>query len=456
MKPRLIKALSPVGKTLLCILLVLTTGCATYSDRTQRMRDRVAAGKYEDGLSDLNSFLKVKRADELPSKWNPDDALMLLERGSVLQAQARHEESAKNLQAADEHLELLDISNDTVGSIGQYIYSDSATKYRASPTEKLALNELNMMNYLAQGNTQGAQVEARRFTLMRTYLNDLDKEHAHGVAGSYLAGFLFEQLGDPSRALRYYDEALQKRYFDTLQGPVARLASKSNYRGKEIDAYHKNIPPEVKAGIASGEGTGEILTVVCVGRVPHKTPERVPIGAVVGLYGSFITGDIKVLSRSVFKTVVYPELVKTDDTFLTAAVEIDGKIVPVELMSDLSKEIKNEYEKLKPKIIGAAISRMIARAAAAEVARYQGRKKSSGLGELIALTVEGLLVVADKPDTRSWTLLPGYIYVSRERVPAGPHTVEVGLKGGRAHQIRKMDVDVPKGGFATVVVTTLR
>jgi len=124
-------------------------------------------------------------------------------------------------------------------------------------------------------------------------------------------------------------------------------------------------------------------------------------------------------------------------------------------MSDLSAGIKNEYEKLKPKIIGAAPSRMIARAAAAEVARHQGRKKISELDEVVVLTVEDLLVAADKPDTRSWTLLPGYIYVARERVSAGPHSVEVGLKG-RAHEIRKMDVQIPKGGFAAVVVTTLR
>ena len=381
---------------------------------------------------------------------------MLLERGAVLQAKARYQESAKNLQAADDQLEMLDISNDTVGSIGEYIYSDSATKYRASPTEKLALNELNMINYLAQGNTRGAQVEARRFTLMRTYLHDLDKENAHGVAGSYLAGFLFEQLGDSGRALRYYDEALQKRNFVTLQKPVKQLASRNNYRGKILDTYLKNIPQEIKRGNPPEDETGEILTVVCVGRVPHKIPDREPIGAVVGLYGSFITGDIKVLTRSVFKTVIYPKLVKTEDTFLTAAVEIDGKIIPVELMSDLSKEVENEYEKLKPKIIGAAISRMIARAVAAEAARYKARQKSKVLGEIVALTVEGLLVTADKPDTRSWTLLPGYIYVARERVPVGTHTVEVGLKGGRAHEIRKMDVEVPKGGFAAVVVTTLR
>ncbi len=444
-----------MGRVLLWILLVLSTGCATYSDRTQHMRDRVAAGKYEDGLDDLNRLLDVKRADELPSRWEPNDALMLLERASVLQAQGRHEESARNLQAADDHLEMLDIANDAVGAIGKYVYSDSATKYKATPTEKLAVNELNMMNYLAQGNTQAAQVEARRFSLMRTYLNDLDKEHAHGVAGSYLAGFLFEQLGEFDRALRYYDEALQNRDFVTLQEPIRQLAARSNFRGKALDVLIKNLPPEVEGANPAKEGTGEIITIVCVGRVPHKIPYRVPIGAVIGLYGTFITGDPKVLSRSVFKTVAFPKLVKPEDLFITGAVEIDGRVVHSELMSDLSKEIENEYEKLKPKIIGAALSRMIARAAGAEVVRHQGQQESNVLGEAIALAVEGLLVAADKPDTRSWTLLPGYMYVARERVAAGPHTVEIGLKGN-AYETRKMDVQVPESGFAAVVVTTLR
>jgi hypothetical protein len=98
---------------------------------------------------------------------------------------------------------------------------------------------------------------------------------------------------------------------------------------------------------------------------------------------------------------------------------------------------------------------LIARAVAAEVMRNQAGKKSNALGDVVALTVEGALVASDRPDTRSWTLLPGYIYIARQRVKAGPHTVEIGLKGSE-HLVRKIDVNVPEGGYAAVVVTTLR
>jgi len=419
------------------------------------MREKVAAGDYNGGITELNTLLNVEETDAFPSTWNSDDALLLLERGSVLLAQEEYGKSAANLKAADEHLELLDISNDTAGTIGKYIYSDSATTYKATPTEKLALNEINMMNYLAQGDVQGAQVEARRFTVMRSYLDDMHKGHAAGVAGAYLAGFLFEQLGDVNRALRYYDDALQQRSFITLNEPLARLSKKGNFRGNNLDTVLANLPLALKGDLPPEQGTGEILILGNVGRVPYKVPHREPIGAVIGMYGAFITGNPDVLTRSVFKTVVYPELVQPKPRFFSGAVEIDGKVVHSELISDLSADIEKEYEVLKPKIIGAAISRLIARAAAAEVARNQAGQKSSGLGDLVALTVEGALVASDRPDTRSWSLLPGHIYVARQRVPAGPHTVEIGLKG-REHLIRKMDVNVPEGGFTVVVMTTLR
>jgi tetratricopeptide (TPR) repeat protein len=437
------------------MLLAVATGCATYSEKTKSMRDKMSSGDYNGGLKEINGLLKVKQADEFPSKWNADDALLLLERGSLLIAQEKHEKSATTLKAADDHLELLDIANDTAGNIGKYVYSDSATKYRATPVEKLALNEINMMNYLALGNLQGAQVESRRFTVMRSYLNEMDKAHVFGVAGSYLSGFIFEQLGDFNRALRYYDEVLLRKSFTTLKEPLARLSIKGNYRGNNLKTFLKKLPLELKGDLPSEKGTGEILIIGNVGRVPYKEPHREPIGAVIGLYGAFITGDPEVLSRSIFKVVNYPELVQPENRFINGSVEIDGKIVRGELLSDVSADIEKEYETLKPKIIGAAISRLIARAVTAEVAGHNVGKKSEILGKIVALTVEGALVAADKPDTRSWTLLPGYIYVARKRVQAGPHIVEIGLKG-KEHLVRKMDVDVPEGGFAAVVVTTLR
>ena len=127
--------------------------------------------------------------------------------------QGDYETSARDFEVADKQLELLDISRDGAGKLGKYIYSDSATKFKASPTEKLSINAMNLCNYLVRGDLQGAKVEAKRFTVIRNYMRDYDPEHEHNAFGSYLAGFVYEQLGQADEALRYYDEALQEREF---------------------------------------------------------------------------------------------------------------------------------------------------------------------------------------------------------------------------------------------------
>ncbi len=522
----------------IALVLVLVGGaCATYSDRTEDARQALQRGDYDGSLRQLNKLLKVKRSENLPAKWKKNDALVILERATILQAKGEHELSARDFQAADKELELLDIARDGAGKIGKYIYSDSATKYKTSPTEKLALNAMNMCNYLARGDLSGAKVEARRFTVMRNYIRDYDPEHEHLAFGSYLAGFVHERLGNADEALRYYEEALQERDFGTLVDPIRRLAARGSYRGARLrdylptddvavsqpsagtsdstrpaakkeatpegDATTEGVPlqtgdspteptdhdappsalapgqapvvpqrpqsaahpelgaraPSTVARSSAPAGAGEILVVAKVGRVPYKIPQRIPIGAAIGIAGAFVTGDTTLLEYGMFKVVTYPELVPSGSLFDHATMRVDGLSVGMDLASDISAEIVDEYAELKPKIIGAALTRMIARAAAAEGTRAAGRQASEGggiIGFLAAAAVEGTLVALDKPDTRSWTTLPARIYIGRTMVPAGSHQVQVVAGGPGGKEVHTVDVNVPAGGFVVVDVTTLR
>ena len=65
------------------------------------------------------------------------------------------------------------------------------------------------------------------------------------------------------------------------------------------------------------------------------------------------------------------------------------------------------------------------------------------------------MVAADKPDTRSWTMMPDRVYVSRVRVPAGKHQVTARVNGSLG-TLSATEVDVPQGGYAVVVITSLR
>ena len=443
------------GNSVLIAIFGLLSGCATYSDRIAEVRAHADRGAYAAALNEINGILGVGSVEDLPGSWKGDRPLAALERAVLLQASGEYGLSARDMSGAETELELLDLKTDTVGQIGKYVYSDSARAYEASPTERLSLNALNLANFLALGDLSKSAVEARRFTNMRDYLASIGLD-AQGTFGSYVAGFTFEKLGEGDRALRYYEEALEGGKLNSLTAPVARLARANPYRGPKIEALLVSSATQ-PAGDQEGSPS-EILTIFALGRVPYKIPKRIPIGAAVGLAGTWITGNTAILERSFLKVVVYPELQNSGTRAKTATLKIDGSPVPVELVSNLGSDIRKEYELIKPRILGAALTRMIARAAVAEGARASGREAGGGAGAVIgllaALAAEGSLVVLDKPDTRSWTFLPERVSIARTSVAPGEHRVDVVIPG--VAETRSVAVSVPEGGFAVVVVTVPR
>jgi hypothetical protein len=316
-----------------------------------------------------------------------------------------------------------------------------------------------MINYLALGDLSGARVEARRFQVMRKYLADHFPEEPHGAFGSYLAGYVFEKSGEVETALRHYDEVLQQADVPSLHEPIRRLAALTPFRTPRIEAVLANQAPELVSHEVPAEDeaqTGEILVVLKTGTVPVKQAMRIPVGAALGIAAHYVTGDTKLLEYGLFKVVSYPELVPHENRFTEGSLVLDGRVERLAPLTDISEEIVAEYEKAKPKIVGSALTRMIVRAASAETARAAGRQQSGALGFLAAALVEGTLVAMDKPDTRSWSMLPARVHIARMEVPAGTHTVRVEVHGRRARAGLQRTVEVPPGGFAVADFTTLR
>jgi len=443
------------GQCALIVLVLLCGGCATYTDTVGGVYQAADAGDYGGGIRRLNKILGVETCDQLPDRWTASRSLAVLERAVLLQATGQYKCSAKDLSTAEAELEVLDLTSDPAGTIGKYIYSDSAQIYRTPPTERLAISGLNMLNYLAQDDLEGASVEARRFTVSRSYLESLDKA-SHGAFGSYLSGFVFERLAEPDRALRHYEEALEAGDLQSLREPIIRLSRRADYRGSRLRAYLDKSQAVPTAERPSGaEADGEILLVLGLGRVPYKVPKRIPVGVALGIAGTNVTGDPAVLTSLAMKMIVYPELVVRNNLMTGAAVSLDGRDVPVELLTDLGGEVAREYETLKPKIIGAALTRMIARAALAEATRYSLRKSDESTRSLAALAAEAALIGLDKPDTRSWTFLPGRVYICRIRVRPGRHELHVML-AGQTRESRVIQVDVPPGGFRFAAIVEPR
>ncbi len=290
------------------------TGCKTFSDYTRETRTALDANNVEKALSASNKALGVKQASEVPEPLGDDDALLLLDRAIVLQALQDYESSSRDFQVADKALEILDFSRSTAQEIARYMFSDSVGPYKARPHEKLMINTVNMLNYLARQNLEGARVEARRFSIMRKYLLDDDKADTQAVglaaaAGSYFAGYTFEKSRVPDSALRYYDEVLQATSAPSLADPIAALMATGGYRTPRLQSAAASAEPTAP----SSDGAADVLIVIDYGRVPALVAKRVPIGLALTVASVFLSAAAvqqanRLAAQGLVTWVNYPEL----------------------------------------------------------------------------------------------------------------------------------------------------
>ena len=416
-----------------------TLGCKTFVDSTLQTRTALDVNALDDALSASNAALGVKRADQTPAPLKRNDALLLLDRAMVLQALADYPASSRDFEVADKAIEILDFSRSTAHEISRYLFSDSAGPYKARPYEKLLLNSLNMINYLVRQDLDGAKVEARRFTVMRDYLL---REEGGGrqelggadAPGGYLAGYTFEQAGDPEEALRYYDEALQSENFSSLAEPVKRLMRRSGYRTPRLEASARSIGGPSPSPEQSGDC--ELTILVNYGRVPAMVAKRVPIGVALAISAIFLPPGAEQQARrlagqGLVTWVNYPELAPAKARYTPPVVTVDGAARQFEMVANVDAIVQASWDESKGRVIAAAIVRMLARAAiGAGVGVATGKASDrSSLGVLAAIIAQGAMVAADKPDTRSWATLPARISLVRTRLPPGPHRVEINVSG---------------------------
>jgi tetratricopeptide (TPR) repeat protein len=458
----MIRFLSLASAATLSVLLA-AAGCAGYAGSVKEVRSSLLAGDKERALEMADKALEVDKPDELPQKLKGDNALLVVERATIKQGLEQYKASAVDFRASDKHLELLDLKNDTMGNIGKLLFSDDTTVYKAPAYEKLLLNTMNMLNYLAIFDLEEARVESRRLRVMQDYLADEEsKQDSLSGLGSYLAGFTFEMSEKAEQALSHYDEALAKGNYPSLKGPIHRLAACTSFRTERLEAVLGSEGP-LETCNAKPPGLGTILVVSGVGLAPYKEAERIPIGAALviagALLGALETAQAQRLAaKGLLTWINFPSMHKTPERFSRAMTQVDGNPIGTELGLDVTEQVIKAWESMKGKLIVAAITRMITRLIAGEATEQAVKQASgSGIGGLLAgLAVQGALTAADTPDTRSWVTLPSRIYISRVEVAPGPHQLSIVFEGKAGRHVETKTVNVAEGGFVVVPVASMR
>ena len=445
-------------------LVLGSIGCAGYEGAVSKMHESLLSGDKLGALEHANAALEVSADEEYPEKLVGNNSLLLLERAMIKQGLSRYKASSEDFGTADKHLELLDLKNDTMGNIGKFIFSDDAAHYQAPAYEKLLLNTFNMLSYLSVGDMEGARVESRRLRIMQEYLEGEESDQAAlADLGAYLAGIAFEAGGRRENALDFYSDALKSRSYESLAEPIRRLSACAQVRDENLDSYIEAHGGPMPQCTPPPEGKGTLIVVSGVGLVPRKTAVRLPVGAAVAIAGAFLMPMTeeqlaRFVARGLVTWINFPMMERPQEVYSNASVQVDGVEAPAEVGSDISDKVIAAWDSIKPKLMAAAIVRMVTRLAAGVATEVAVSKASgSAVGGLLAgLAVQGTMTAFDTPDTRSWTTLPSRVYVTRMEVPAGDHEVTVVFSGKGSPQVEKKTVSVPAGGFAVVSSCSMR
>jgi tetratricopeptide (TPR) repeat protein len=429
-------------------------GCAGHADKTLAARSALDAGDPRGALKALNAALDVKSEKDLPDKVGGDNSLLLLDRSMVLQELDQYPLSSRDLEVSDKQIEVLDLSANAAADIGRYLFSDDVGPYKAPAYEKLMINTMNMMNYLARSDLNGARVEARRLAVMQKFTHDKgDPAQSLLGPGSYLAGFVFEKSGKPEDALRYYDEALAYGQYQSLAEPIRRLSQQAGYSSPRIRELLSKVPAAEPAE-ETHDDDAELLVMVNFGRVPAKIAKRIPIGLALTYASAFMSPANasqanKLALQGLVTWVNYPELAEPRASYGRPSFMLDGQWQRLEGMLAVDQEAKRAWERARGAIVASAITRMVTRVLAGAAMNQAGG--GGTLGALLSLGTQITMTAADTPDTRNWSTLPARIAFGRVRIKAGTHAVTLAAPGGNKRQ----NLDVPAGGWAVVCLTAL-
>ena len=455
--------------------LLLTTGCSTYTDHTRDTQQAVVNGDIERGVHFLNEHLEVENLTEQPADLEGQKTLFLLERATLLQALGDYASASRDMIVIDDRMEWVDIQSDNADSILRYTYSDSTGSYRAPAHERLLLNTMNMINFLARGDTSGARVEARRFdVLQRFFLDDGSRQIISDILGfgNYLAAIAFEASGQYSSAVRFYSLAYahgtwpepdEERLLDLLAFTDYRGGGLGDMRDR-LDSVFERLdshPRPSRSTYREKHQTGDTLFVIQTGMVPYRQAER--IGIERALRRSHRSPHVHIhltteSSEQALKLVSMGVLNWLNTTSLSydgipskrsVSLTVDGQTLRLQHPIDLASQVEESWDAIANTALAAAISRAIVRAGVGQgtrkateaVARQSETLQgaSSLIGWLVGTTVQTSLAAADTPDTRSWISLPSDIYLVRTQLPEGPQQVEVNVGGRR--DVRTVDIN---------------
>ena len=417
------------------LLWVLTlsaalTGCASMQSHDKLASDVQSAGR-TGGIPAALAQLEASAKSE-------DDKTALLynlERGELLRMDRRYEDSTNAFLLADIKVKEWEETAKTnpsklMGTVGAALISERLKNYEGQDYEKVWLTTRLAMNRVAVGDFENARVDIKRthereaiiaeFRSKETLaaeeeakskgataggkelngypvetLNDPEvlalKNGYQNALGHYLAGFMYEVLGESGLAAPGYRKAIElKPETGVLEEGLRGLDNRTSFTWKRRQRMT------------------DVLFVVEAGDAPARKPKAFTIPVPTGR--GMVTASIS-----------YPVIEPSTDPLLTT-LSAAGTDLKLEKVVDVNVMARRALKDEMPGMVLRGVTRAIAKG----VMQNELQKGGGLVGGLIGAVASAATEVADD---RMWRMLPGRVYIARGYLPPGEHVVTV---NGRA------------------------
>ena len=445
------------------LLTLLLTGCATvrsYDNELQQTLSLASSGNLDAAIKTLGTH----------GKKGSKDMLYYLELGELQRLDMRYDQSQSAWLQADQSVQEWEASakadpEKVAGAVASYVLNDKLRPYQGEDFEKVLLTTRMALNFLAQGDWENARVAIKQTHEREAVISDVrarqyaeveEQARKHGARTSfkelngypvasidnpevnalrnsyqsafshYLAGFIYEALGEPSLAAAGYRQANELRPgTPLLEEALAGL--------------------DERVARAADDST-EVLLSIETGLAPARTSQRFSL-------------PIPVENHIVLIPVSFPVLKAQDPGLAPQAVILDGgktSLTPV-LVTNVDAMSRRALQDEMPGIMLRGFIRSTAKAVAqyetqrkADEARRKGDDGAAAALEAAAIGLMVGSVATETADERGWRSLPASISVARAKLPRGRHHITLNTASG------PQDVEVNiQGRYAFVALRTM-
>lgn len=373
----------------------VTSSCASYVDYTGEMREAVYRGEYSLALEKLEtSEVKTQSRNRL---------LYSLESGMILWRLGQIKRAKEAFFEADRLVAEL-YTESVSKQVSSYVINDSVTDYAGEDYEKVSIHMILALMFIEEKDFQSARVEAKKInSALKSILDQYDDDYSSYKSDAFalfLSGLIYEKLGELDSAIIDYKKSLEVYTNGYLPGSSVPASLVKSLYLAAVKRNRTKISDELKESYSDivAELPSNSSSIIFIGTASPVTPKESK---------SFILNTGSGVIRYSWPVIPLRSSLRAE-----FPVTVDQKEIQLELGQDMNSIARKTLDSNRTRMTVKNIARLIAKAAVVN-------EISERAGPVAGLLANLANAVTETADTRSWTLLPGEVYIERHFLAPG-------------------------------------